>query len=248
MPPTSEPIITISDAWRLFGPQKQDRALAGVSLTIAAGEFLCLAGPSGSGKTTLLNLMGMLDLPSSGKVKILKQDTSTLDLRQRALLRRHHLGFIFQAYNLIPVLTVFENVEYPLILSGRGQQERSDLVRQTLEVVGIAEHADKKPGELSGGQQQRVAVARAIAGSPPIILADEPTGNLDSKTGAALMKLLQHLNQERGTTFVFSSHDPNVIKRARRIVVLKDGQINSDWRQESDARNQEIFIREHLTG
>ena len=155
------PIIQVSNAWRLFGPQRQERALAGVSLTVAAGEFLCLAGPSGSGKTTLLNLMGALDLPTTGQVEVLGQETSGLSLRQRALLRRRHLGFIFQAYNLIPVLSVFENVEYPLIIAGREQAERSCLVTQALEMVEIAEHGGKRPGELSGGQQQRVAAPAA---------------------------------------------------------------------------------------
>lgn len=220
-------MITVSNAWRLFGPRQEDKALAGVSLTVAAGEFLCLAGPSGSGKTTLLNLMGVLDLPSTGQVLMRGQDTQALSLRQRALLRRQ-LGFIFQAYNLIPVLTVAENVEYPLILAGRDRQHRGQLVTEALALVGIGEHANKRPGELSGGQQQRVAVARAIVGSPPLILADEPTGNLDSKTGAALMELLKRLHQDLGITFVFSSHDPKVIQQARRIVVLQDGQIESD--------------------
>ncbi|MDD5758866.1 MAG: ABC transporter ATP-binding protein [Desulfobulbaceae bacterium] len=248
MPSLTEPLIKVSDVWRLFGPQRQDRALAGVNLRVTTGDFLCLAGPSGSGKTTLLNLIGLLDLPSSGQIEILGQDTGNLNLKQRALLRRHRLGFIFQAYNLIPVLTAFENVEYPLILSGKGQQERHDLTRQALNAVGIAEHASKRPSELSGGQQQRVAVARAIAGSPPIILADEPTGNLDSKTGAALIELLLHLNQQRGITFLFSSHDPNVIKQARRIVILKDGQIDREWQEGKDTNSQGIFIGEHLTG
>ena len=219
-----EPIITVHNVWRYFGPEQQETALAGIDLTIEAGDFLCLAGPSGSGKTSLLNLMGVLDLPSQGRVTVCGQDTREASQHQRALLRRH-LGFIFQSYQLIPVLTAFENVEYPLILAGKGRQQRAKLVNEALGLVGIAEQANKRPGELSGGQQQRVAVARALASHPPIILADEPTGNLDSKASASLMDLLQRLNQELGITLALSSHDPKVIERARRIVRLQDGQI-----------------------
>ncbi len=229
------PIIRLTDAWRLFGPQQQERALAGVSLTVAPGEFLCLAGPSGSGKTTLLNLMGLLDLPSSGSMEFLGQETSTLSLTERAILRRHQLGFIFQGFNLIPVLSVMENVEYPLILAGMAGEERRRRVEHALGLVGISDHGRKRPGELSGGQQQRVAVARAIAPAPPLILADEPTGSLDSRTGAELLALLRRLNQEFGTTFVFSSHDPNVINQAQRVVLLQDGQVKSDLAREERA-------------
>ncbi len=248
MTETTPPIIRVTNARRLFGPQQQDKALAGVSLSVARGEFLCLAGPSGSGKTTLLNLMGILDLPSEGQVEIMGRDSRGLSLRQRAILRRRHLGFIFQAYNLIPVLSVAENVEYPLILAGMEKKERTRRVAEALGVVGVAEHGGKRPGELSGGQQQRAAVARAIAGTPPLVLADEPTGSLDSRTGAALMDLLQGLNRELGTTFIFSSHDPQVIKRARRIVVLRDGQIAGTWQREGEAVGQEAFIRQFLSG
>ena len=229
------PIIRLTDAWRLFGPQQQERALAGVSLTVAPGEFLCLAGPSGSGKTTLLNLMGLLDLPSSGSMEFLGQETSTLSRTERAILRRHQLGFIFQGFNLIPVLSVAENVEYPLILAGMAGEERRRRVEHALGLVGISDHGRKRPGELSGGQQQRVAVARAIAPAPPLILADEPTGSLDSRTGAELLALLRRLNQELGTTFVFSSHDHNVINQAQRVVLLQDGQVKSDLVREERA-------------
>lgn len=222
---TPTPLISAANVWRLFGSSHQDRALAGVTLTVNQGEFVCLAGPSGSGKTTLLNLIGLLDLPDNGQVTLMGRDTKGLSLRQRAIFRRRYLGFIFQSYNLIPVLSVMENVEYPLILAGREKHARARLATQALEMVGIAEHGHKRPGELSGGQQQRVAVARAIAGSPPIIVADEPTGSLDSTTGAMLMDLMLLLNQQLGTTFVFSSHDPNVINRAERIITLRDGQI-----------------------
>ena len=247
--PSAHPaLIKVSAAWRLFGPFKQDRALAGVDVELFSGDFLCLAGPSGSGKTTLLNLMGVLDLPSQGRVEVLGQATGDLSLRRRALLRRGQIGFIFQSYNLIPVLTVFENVEYPLILAGRARREREDLVNRALAAVGIAEHRRKRPGELSGGQQQRVAVARAIAGQPPILLADEPTGNLDSKTGAALLDLLCRLNEEHGITMAFSSHDPAIIRRARRIVILRDGLIGSQWHEREGTAGRDTLIREMVSG
>ncbi|MBA3016428.1 MAG: ABC transporter ATP-binding protein [Proteobacteria bacterium] len=235
---TTSPLITVTDAWRLYGSLNQDQALAGATLAVDKGEFVCLAGPSGSGKTTLLNLIGLLDLPDKGQITIMGHDTMSLTLRQRAIFRRCSLGFIFQAYNLIPVLSVAENVEYPLILRGKEKQERAHLVERALKLVEISQHALKRPGELSGGQQQRVAVARAIAGSPPIILADEPTGSLDSGTGTALMNLLLRLNQQLGITFIFSSHDPNVTSRAQRIITLRDGKVAHELTETKEKRRK----------
>jgi len=192
---------------------------------VRKGEFLCFAGPSGSGKTTLLNLIGALDLPTRGDVVVSGQSTIGLDRCQRALFRRGQVGFVFQSFNLIPVLSLAENVEYPLILSNYPKKERTKLVGEALEMVGLTGDKAKKPSELSGGQQQRAAVARAIVGKPPIILADEPTGSLDSENGRKLMDIFRNLNKEFSTTCLFSSHDHEVIRRADRVVQLKDGKI-----------------------
>jgi putative ABC transport system ATP-binding protein len=204
------------------------RALSGVSFSVAPGEFLALAGPSGSGKTTLLNLIGALDKPTAGTVRIEGKDLSTMSRSALSALRRDRLGFVFQAYNLIPVLSALENVEYVLMLQGRPAAERRERSLAILDAVGLDGLADRRPGELSGGQQQRVAVARAIVSKPALVLADEPTANLDSATGEALLDLMAKLNEERGATFIFSTHDPLVMERARRIVRLRDGRIESD--------------------
>jgi putative ABC transport system ATP-binding protein len=203
-------------------------ALRDVSLTVAKGEFAVLAGPSGSGKTTLLNLIGGLDAPTSGAIHVAGKDLSKLNGRERADIRLHDIGFVFQAYNLIPVLSAYENAEYVLLLQGAGADERRQRVTDTLAAVGLSGLESRRPSELSGGQQQRVAVARAIAGEPAMVLADEPTANLDSKTGAELIDLMRTLNRERGVTFIFSSHDPKVIERAARLIRLEDGQVVSD--------------------
>ncbi len=204
------------------------RALRGVTFSVGKGEFLAIAGPSGSGKTTLLNLMGALDLPSEGKVFIDGEDLSGKDKRSLSSLRLRRIGFIFQAYNLIPVLTAVENIEFKLMLLGIPPRERRERSLKMMAELGIADLADKRPNEMSGGQQQRVAVARAIVNEPPIVLADEPTANLDSVTAHALIDLMMSMNVEKGITFVFSSHDHQVLEHARRVVILHDGQIVED--------------------
>lgn len=201
------------------------RALQRVDLEIEKGAFVCLAGPSGSGKTTLLNIIGCLDRPSAGEVVIEGKDTAGMSRASLAALRSRMFGFVFQSFNLIPVLTAFENVEYVALLQGIATMERKKRVLQALASVGLADLADKRPGQLSGGQQQRVAVARAVVGRPAIVLADEPTANLDSVTAAALVDLLLQLNRHYSTTFLFSSHDRAVIKRARQVISMRDGRI-----------------------
>ena len=201
------------------------RALSGVSLRIPKGEFLAIAGPSGSGKTTFLNLIGGLDRPSSGKVLLDGLRLDLLPSRELARLRRKKIGFVFQSYNLLPVLSAVENVELGMMLRGEPSRERMRKAREMLREVGLSRLLHRRPGELSGGQQQRVAVARALAGEPEVVLADEPTANLDSRTAEELMDLFAGLNRDRGVTFVFSSHDPLVLRKARRVVRFKDGQI-----------------------
>ena len=200
-------------------------ALRDVDLDIAAGEFVALVGPSGSGKSTLLNLLGGLDRPTSGRLWVEDKDLGALSNRALAELRLQRIGFVFQEFNLIPVLSAIENVEYVMLLQGVPDAERRARAMAILDEVGLAGLEDRRPGELSGGQQQRVAVARAIVSEPALVLADEPTANLDSATGAALMDLMRQLNEEKGVTFVFSTHDAMVMERARRLVHLKDGQI-----------------------
>ena len=203
-------------------------ALRGVNLEIKAGEFTAIVGPSGSGKSTLLHILGGLDRPSSGEVWLEQQRIDTLGKSALAQLRLHKLGFVFQAYNLIPVLTALENAGFVLELQGINQTERQRRAREALEELGIKELERRRPSQLSGGQQQRVAVARALASEPRLILADEPTANLDSKTGMALIDLMKHLNLEHGMTFLFSTHDPRLLEHVRRIVRLEDGQIVGD--------------------
>lgn len=225
----SDSIIKVRGITRTY--QQGDvavHALRGVDLDIEPGEFTVLAGPSGSGKTTLLNMIGCLDEPTSGTVAIGGKSVTELSKTQRADFRLNNIGFVFQAYNLIPVLTAFENAEFVMMLQGTAPAERKQRVVELLEAVGLGEQLDRKPHQLSGGQQQRVAVARAIASKPKIVLADEPTANLDSETSASLLDLMAELNQEHGVTFVFSSHDPQVMERARRVVRLDSGTIDSD--------------------
>ena len=203
-------------------------ALRGINLTITAGEFTAIVGPSGSGKTTFLNIISGLDQPTEGKVWLSGELISNMSGRQLSDFRRDNIGFIFQAYNLIPVLTVGENIEYIMLLQGIPKIERHQRVVDILEVVGLAGYIDRKPPQLSGGQQQRVAIARAMVSQPTIILADEPTANLDSKTGSELLEIMYQLNKKTGMTFVFSTHDQTVMDRAQRLITLKDGLIDSE--------------------
>ncbi len=203
------------------------RALHDVSIAVTGGEFLVIAGPSGSGKTTLLNIIGALDTPTEGKVFLEGNDISTKSRSEVAALRLRKIGFVFQAYNLIPVLSALENIEFTMMLSGVPQKEREERALSLMSELGIAELARKRPNEMSGGQQQRVAVARAMVNDPSLILADEPTANLDSATAGNLLDLMQQMNQQRNLTFVFSSHDNKVIDRAGRLVILKDGRIQN---------------------
>ncbi len=221
------PVVEVDAVTRVYAERGQPeiRALKGVSLTVEKGEFMALAGPSGSGKTTLLNLIGGLDVASSGTVKIDGRALSGLSRAQLADLRRDRIGFVFQAYNLVPVLTASENAAYVLELKGLPAGVRREKVRAVFERLGLSEHLDSRPLKMSGGQQQRVAVARAIVSEPAVVLADEPTANLDQKTGAALIDMMRELNRERGTTFIFSTHDPMVLSRADRVVRLVDGLI-----------------------
>lgn len=206
-------------------------ALRGITTEIEKGEFTALVGPSGSGKTTLLQLIGCLDQPSSGSILINGQEVSSMDRNKRADVRRSTIGYVFQFFALIPTLNAYENIEMPLLLNGVGAKERHERVMGLLDSVGLSHREKNRPDQMSGGEQQRVAVARALATNPSMILADEPTANLDSKNGEAIMELMTKLNQETGVTFVFATHDQRVIKFSRRIITLQDGSIVSDIRQ-----------------
>ncbi len=206
-------------------------ALNGVDLNVERSEFMALVGPSGSGKTTLLNIIGGLDTPTHGKIWVHNQEISRLTKSQLSRLRLREIGFVFQEYNLIPVLSAVENVEYVMLLQGVPDKERRERAEAVLAEVGLEQYIHRRPSQLSGGQQQRVAVARAIASKPAIVLADEPTANLDSHTGGALLDLMRDLNERHKTTFIFSTHDPMVMERARRIVTLRDGKIVADREQ-----------------
>jgi putative ABC transport system ATP-binding protein len=203
-------------------------ALKDVDLTIDKGEFMSVVGPSGSGKTTLLNLLGGLDRPSSGRIVIDGRDLGEIKPSRLIEFRLHHVGFVFQAYNLIPVLTALENIEFIMQLQNVPRAERSARALELLNTVGLADQKDRRSSELSGGQQQRVAVARALASLPAYVLADEPTANLDSTSAENLLDIMEKMNRERGMTFLFSTHDPRVVKRAHRVMTLQDGKIVSD--------------------
>ena len=222
-------VIECKDVKRTYVSGKIEvQALQGVSLNVSAGEFVSLSGPSGCGKTTLLNIIGGLDRPNGGDVRVEDQWLNELSNSQLADLRMNRIGFVFQAYNLIPVLSAAENVGFIMQLQGKSTGERRRRAKQVLDSVGLSGMENRRPAELSGGQQQRVAVARAIASSPAIVLADEPTANLDSKASDALLQLLRQLNEEEGVTIVITSHDPKALEYARRHVRLVDGQIHSD--------------------
>lgn len=205
-------------------------AVDGIDLKVEKGEFTAIVGPSGSGKTTLLNLIGGLDKPTAGKVIVANQELQDLSENEMINFRLKHIGFVFQAYNLIPVLTAKENVEFIMLLQGWDKKKRDERSQQLLSAVGLDDKVDKRPGELSGGQQQRVAVARALASRPAFVLADEPTANLDSHSTANLLDIMARLNEEEHMTFVFATHDQRVIDRARRVVTVEDGKIKSDER------------------
>ncbi|HSO13608.1 MAG TPA: ABC transporter ATP-binding protein [Anaerolineales bacterium] len=222
-------VAKLTDVTRIYKiGEVETRALNGVSLNIESGEFTSLVGPSGSGKTTLLQLIGCLDRPTSGKVVIAGKETTNLNRNQRADLRKGTIGFVFQFFALIPTLTAYENVEMPLLLNGLTAAQRKQRVMKLLEGVDMTARAHHRPDQLSGGQQQRVAVARALATDPKLILADEPTANLDTENGEQVMEIMKRLNKETGTTFVFATHDPRVIKYASRVVTLQDGLIVKD--------------------
>ena len=226
-------LIEIKDIYKIYneGKESEVRALDGVSLTIDRGEFVAIIGASGSGKSTLMNILGCLDIPSYGDYHLDGQDITDQSDRQLAHIRNKEIGFIFQGYNLIPALTAYENVELPLIYQGVSILKRRDIVMDALEKVGMADRWKHKPAEMSGGQQQRVAIARAIATHPPIIMADEPTGALDSRTGRHVLEILHELNDE-GVTIILITHDNSIAATAKRIVRISDGRIVADGTRE----------------
>ncbi|MBT5684996.1 MAG: ABC transporter ATP-binding protein [Gammaproteobacteria bacterium] len=225
-------LIETRDLCRTFGTEETKvTALDHVSINIEEGEFTAIIGPSGSGKTTLLHLIGGLDEPNSGSVMLSGSNIADMSGNQLSDFRRDHIGFIFQAYNLIPVLSAEENIEYIMLLQGLGAAERKKRVKEMLAMVELEGLGDRRPSHLSGGQQQRVAVARAMASNPDIILADEPTANLDSKTGISLLEVMRDLNQQQNMTFVFSTHDEKIMERATRLIYLHDGKVEQDERK-----------------
>jgi putative ABC transport system ATP-binding protein len=228
-------LITTEDLDKIYSLGLTNlKALDRINLSVMRGEFLGLVGPSGSGKTTLLNIIGSLDAPTNGTAEVLGRKIESLSHREAASLRNGHIGFIFQTFNLLPVYTVYENVEFPLLLQGVESSRRKRLVEDALEWVGLADRADSKPAQLSGGQSQRVAIARAIVKKPELVLADEPTANLDAANSHHIMKTMVQLNEELKTTFVFATHDEKVIGYLRRKITLVDGRISKDESVEKD--------------
>jgi putative ABC transport system ATP-binding protein len=237
----NDPLIRLDQVTKVY--QKgalQTQALRGLDLSIHSGEFVAIWGPSGSGKTTALNLIGALDVPTTGKVWVEGKDLGALTRAQLSQLRRDRIGFVFQAYNLIPVLTAYENAEAVMTLQGATASDRRARVMGILEEVGLKGMENRRPHELSGGQQQRVAIARAIAANPAVVLADEPTANVDSETAEKILGIMARLNRERGITFVFSTHDPRVMKYARRLVGMVDGKVATDVVKEEGAPRAEV--------
>ncbi len=229
---TDDPIISLRDVTKVYRQGSVDiHALRGLSLDVEAGEFTAICGPSGSGKTTTLNLIGALDAMTSGSIALEGQELGSLNKKELSALRRDRIGFVFQAYNLMPVLTAYENAEMVLWIQGVDAATRRERVMDLLDQVGLKGLEDRRPSELSGGQQQRVAIARAIASNPAVVLADEPTANVDSETAETLLGLMETLNRDQGVTFLFSTHDPQVMERARRVVRLVDGGVASDERR-----------------
>ena len=224
--------VRTTSLWKIY-PQEPDpvEAVRGISTEIETGDFVAMAGPSGSGKTTMLNMIGGLTRPSRGQIWIGDREITEMSDKDLAQLRLERIGFVFQSYNLLPVLTALENAEFTLLLSGIPKDERRKKVLELFNKIGLSGLEDRKPVNLSGGQQQRVAVARAVVANPALILADEPTANLDSKASADLLDVMERLNQDHGTTFLFSTHDPRVMERSRRLITLVDGQIESDERR-----------------
>ena len=225
------PVIQVQDITKTYSTGGvTTAALSHVTLDVESGEFIAVVGPSGSGKTTLLQLMGCLDQPDSGAIEIDGRDVTRLSANQRADMRREQIGFIFQFFALVPVLSAYENVEMPLLLNGVAAAERRARVTELLEAVGISDRAHHRPDQMSGGEQQRVAIARALATHPAFVLADEPTANLDTENGRQVMEIMQRLNEGTGTTFIFATHDPRVMKFARRTVELHDGRVAENSR------------------
>ena len=219
----------LSKSYNIAG--KPFYALKEINLSFGEGEFTGIVGPSGSGKTTLLNIIGSLDSPSSGEAIVLEKNISSLNHSESARLRNYNIGFIFQVFNLLPVYTVYENVEFALLLQNFSQDERKKLVLQALKWVGLENHKDKKPDKLAGGESQRVAIARAIVKKPKILLADEPTANLDAENAHSILKTMKKINKELGTTFIFSTHDEKVMKYLNRTIILKDGNIEKETKK-----------------
>ena len=242
--PSDQHIIEIREVWKTYRMGDEEvHALRGVTLDVIRGEYLSIMGPSGSGKTTLFNMIGALDSPSKGKVLVNGHDMGTLSQEQVAYLRCHSVGYIFQSFNLIPVMTALENVSLPMVFAGMDRKEYEEKAASKLELVGLQDRLDHKPFELSGGQQQRVAIARAMANDPELILADEPTGNLDLKTGQDIIEICMRLREESGVTIVSNTHDHKMLGASDRVIDLRDGQV------ERIRRSDEISIEEgHIEG